>query len=211
MDTGLLPVKPLHAAKQRLAEHLDDDARLRLARALLTDALERCKRTPWLRWWVITSDSEVEREALQRGLGVVADPGEGLNRALADGIDAALAAGATSVSILPVDVPLATPEDVRDLVDTGATSDVVLATSRVDGGTNGLYLSPPDALTPHFGAGSLRSHAAEAEAAGLRCSILDLPRLALDVDTIEDARLVANDGATGVATVGVLRTLLPKV
>ena len=208
VDAGLLPVKRLSAAKQRLADRFSESQRIELSRALLEDALTRCEQTSWLRWWVVTDDAEVEQQAANRGVGVVADPGKGLNEALAKGINTARSAGATSVTILPVDVPLATADDVRDLVDTGATSDVVLATARVDGGTNGLYLSPPDALTPRFGPGSLRSHVADAEAASLRCSILDLPRLALDVDTIEDAHLVAADASSDGATAPLLRRLL---
>ena len=55
-----------------------------------------------------------------------------------------------------------------------------------DGGTNGLYLGPPDVMTPLFGPGSLRAHIEEAERRGIRCSILSLPRVELDIDTIED-------------------------
>ena len=209
MDAGLLPVKRLREAKQRLAAELDESARLQLSRALLTDALDRCEGTGFLRWWVVTDDPEVVEEAKNRGLGVVPDPGHGLNVALAAGIEAAMSNAASSVTVLPVDIPLASAEDVHDMVDTGATSDVVLATARVDGGTNGLYLSPPDALQPRFGPASLRAHIADAEAAGLRCSILDLPRLALDLDTFEDARLVLEDPVSEGETMAVLREILP--
>ena len=208
MDAGLLPVKRLREAKQRLAADLEAEQRLELSRALLADALDRCEETDFLRWWVITDDPEVEADAYERGVEGVADPGEGLNAALSAGIAAAKSAAADSVTILPVDVPLATAEDVRDLVDTGATSDVVLATARVDGGTNGLYLEPPHALQPRFGPASLRAHIADAEEAKLRCSILHLPRLALDVDTLEDARLVVEDPAPGGATARMLRGFL---
>ncbi|MDQ4145460.1 MAG: 2-phospho-L-lactate guanylyltransferase [Actinomycetota bacterium] len=208
MDAGLLPVKRLRDAKQRLAADLKDDERLQLSRALLDDALDRCEKTPFLRWWVITDDPEVEEAARRRGVGLVADPGLGLNEALAAGIAAAVASDADSVTILPVDVPLATAEDVQDLVDTGTTSDVVLATARVDGGTNGLYLEPPNALRPRFGPASLRVHIADAEKAKLRCSILHLPRLALDVDTMEDAELLIEEEAAEGASVRVLRELL---
>jgi 2-phospho-L-lactate guanylyltransferase len=115
------------------------------------------------------------------------------------------------VTVLPVDIPLATAEDVRDLVDTGATSDVVLAPARVDGGTNALYLSPPDAIPPRFGPASLRVHIGDAEAARLRCSILDLSRLALDLDTVEDALLIAQDTDSDAKTMAVLREILPEL
>ena len=89
------------------------------------------------------------------------------------------------MTIFPSDVPLAWEGDLRDIVDTGATSSVVVAPSR-DGGTNALYLSPCDALTPSFGRFSFKAHLAEAERLGIRCTMLSLPRLELDIDTIED-------------------------
>lgn len=208
VDAGLLPVKRLRDAKRRVVDELGEEGRLRLARALLEDALARCEKADFLKWWVITDDPEVEQAAVDRGLGAVADPGKGLNEALAAGIASAKSAGADSVTILPVDVPLATADDVRDLIDTGATSDVVLATARSDGGTNGLYLCPPDALVPRFGPASLRAHVAAAEARSLRCSILHLPRLAHDVDTAQDGRDLLQHDEPGGKTVALLRQLL---
>ncbi len=94
--------------------------------------------------------------------------------------------GADSVTVIPVDVPLAYRDDLRDLSDTGATSDIVVVPSEGDGGTNGLYLAPPDLIDPRFGPGSLKAHVDSAAERGLRCSILNLPRMALDIDTLED-------------------------
>jgi 2-phospho-L-lactate/phosphoenolpyruvate guanylyltransferase len=186
MDAALIPVKSLRDAKTRLAPHFDQAARLEIARALLEDALELVASASFYEWWVVTADPEAAGAAGARGLRTAADPGDGLNPALAVGIAAASAAGATSVTIVPCDVPLAYKGDLEDLRDTGDTSDVVLVPSGDDGGTNALYLSPPDLVTPRFGQGSLKSHLAAAEASGVRCSILSLPRLALDIDTIED-------------------------
>jgi 2-phospho-L-lactate guanylyltransferase (CobY/MobA/RfbA family) len=73
-----------------------------------------------------------------------------------------------------------------DVLDTGATSDLVVVPSRADGGTNALYMTPPDLIEPQFGPGSLAAHVREAEERKLRCSILPLERLVLDIDTIED-------------------------
>jgi 2-phospho-L-lactate guanylyltransferase len=90
------------------------------------------------------------------------------------------------VTVIPADVPLAWRGDIEDLLDTGATSDVVVVPSGADGGTNGLYLSPPDLLAPQFGPHSLQAHLKLAEKGGYRCSVLSLPRLALDIDGPED-------------------------
>ena len=208
MQAGILPVKRLSIANHRLSEDFGPEDRLALARALLEDALILCLATDFLAWSVVTEDPEVASSAVAAGLAVVEDPGSGLNVALETAIEKVLEAGADSVVVVPVDVPLATAEDLHDLVDTGVTSDVVLVPSRSDGGTNGLFLNPPNALRPQFGPASLSSHVKEAEAAGLRCSILDLPRLGLDVDTAKDARDVSLEEEASGATVRLLKHLL---
>jgi 2-phospho-L-lactate/phosphoenolpyruvate guanylyltransferase len=186
MDAGLLPVKALEAAKRRLSPHFDPAQRALIARALFEDALALCDATTWLEWWIVSSDGFVQSAAAERGLRVVHDPGTGLNAALRSAMRAIGDSGATSVTIVPADVPLATPEDLMDVRDTGTTSDVVVVPARRDGGTNGLYLRPPGLLEPRFGPGSLQAHAELADRLELRCSILPLPHLALDIDTIED-------------------------
>lgn len=186
MDAGLLPVKALGRAKSRLAPAFDDDQRRAVATALLEDALALCTSAEFLEWWVVSEDPEVLERATDAGLRTVTDPGEGLNAAVAAGIAEAVGAGAESLSVIPCDVPLAYRGDLVDLLDTGATSDIVLVPSGGDGGTNALFLSPPGLIEPAFGPGSLQRHIALAEKERYRCSILSLNRLALDVDTPED-------------------------
>jgi 2-phospho-L-lactate guanylyltransferase len=185
VQVGLLPVKHLGRAKQRLAGHFDARTRIEVARAMLSDALELCRATPFLAWWVVSDDAEVAERARRMGLRTLGDAPDGLNASLAGAMATASAEGAASVTVLPADVPLARPEDVRDLVDTGATSDIVVVPAR-RGGTNGLHLAPPTVLAPSYGPGSLAAHLEAAAHARLRCSILDRPGLSLDVDTIAD-------------------------
>ena len=185
MDAGILPVKRLDRAKQRLVPHVTEDERHAIAEALLEDALDLCAAADGYTWWVVSDDEAVLARARERGLETVVDPGEGLNAALSAAIGAASAAGAESVTIIPTDVPLAWTGDLQDIADTGATSDVVVVPAR-DGGTNALYLSPPDVIEPHFGEHSFKEHLRAAEERGKRCAILALTRLELDIDTIED-------------------------
>lgn len=183
-----MPVKDLARAKNRLAEALGETGRAEIARALLDDAFALCDSVDFLTWWVVSDDPGVLSEATAHGFNAVADPGAGLNDALQAALAAAIAAGATSATVIPSDVPLAWAGDLRDLVDTGATSDVVVVPAR-DGGTNGLYLSPADVMEPRFGAFSFKTHLREAERLGIRCTVLSLPRLELDIDTIADVDL----------------------
>lgn len=186
MDAGLLPVKALDRAKARLAPDFDETQRRAIATALLEDALSLCTSADFLEWWVVSVDDHVLARASEAGLKTVADPGGGLNAAVAAGIGEAVAAGAESVTVVPCDIPLAYRGDLVDLLDTGATSDIVLVPAGDDGGTNALYLSPPGLIPPAFGPGSLQRHIALAAKERYRCSILSLPRMALDVDTPAD-------------------------
>ena len=207
---GILPVKSPAAAKGRLARDLEPDAHSAIVEALLLDALDLCLATSDLRWWVVSDDGSVLIDAKERGLETLRDSGRGLNAAIEEGLGAVAREGAQAVVVIPSDVPLAQPDDIHDLLDTGATSDVVLVPSGADGGTNGLYLHPADLLKPSFGPSSLQAHLEAAERAGLRCSVLPLPRLALDIDSIEDARaLVARPEQAGMSrTERLLRELL---
>jgi 2-phospho-L-lactate/phosphoenolpyruvate guanylyltransferase len=63
---------------------------------------------------------------------------------------------------------------------------VAIVPDRHLAGTNALVLSPPDAIEPSFGPGSLARHTAAARAAGLDYSVERVPTLMLDVDTPED-------------------------
>lgn len=205
MDAGLVPIKRLDRAKARLAARYDRAARARIAAALVEDSFALMAATGFLSWWVVTDDPGVAERAGAAGFGVVADSGTGLNDALGRALAELGAAGARSVTVLPCDVPLATPDDILDIVDTGATSEVVIVPSE-DGGTNALYLAPPDVIALAFGPHSLRAHLAAAEAAGVRCSLLSLARLSLDLDTPEDVERFLARPAPG-RTHALLRTL----
>jgi 2-phospho-L-lactate guanylyltransferase len=185
MDAGLVPIKSLSRAKERLSSRYDQAQRIEIARALLQDLLALTDSFPELEWWFVTDDDDVAHEVESHG-HVVRQESGGLNEGLKLAIEKISAAGAHSVTMIPADAPLAWKGDLQDLLDTGATSDVVLVPSRRDAGTNGLYMSPPDLINPRFGPGSLSAHLAQAETAGVRCSLLELPRLGLDIDDEDD-------------------------
>jgi 2-phospho-L-lactate/phosphoenolpyruvate guanylyltransferase len=152
----------------------------------------------------VSDDPEVLKRARSDGHGAIDDPAGGLNAALELALSAAATKGAASALIVPADVPLATEGDIGQICDTGETSDVVLVPSRRDGGTNALHLRPPDLLAPRFGTGSLQAHVRSAERAKLRCSVIDMPGLALDIDTIEDAKELARRDEAAQSTTGAL-------
>lgn len=183
-------------AKTRLGGALDPDARIALAEAMLADVLSAAGGAE------LAGIVTVTEPAIDSSDGVVAmtDPGTGHPDAVRAGIDAAIAAGAGCVIVLPGDLPLLRSDDVRTLAESAVvTPSVVVAPDRGGTGTNALALRPPNAIAPAFGPGSLARHLDAARAAGLTPQRLDLERAALDIDTAADlAELMrlAPDGAT---------------
>jgi 2-phospho-L-lactate guanylyltransferase (CobY/MobA/RfbA family) len=72
-------------------------------------------------------------------------------------------------------------------------------------------LSPPDAIAPSFGPGSLKRHLEAAGAAGASSPVVEIPTLMLDVDTGADLSALMDALASGrgqaPSTHGVLRRL----
>lgn len=192
MEAILVPVKRLEDAKRRLAPALRPEERHRLALTLLHDVLAAA--AGWPLRLLVTSDAEAATLASRAGWQVVGDPGDGLNAALAAGTRQAVELGADALLVLPFDVPLATPEDLRLLF--AISAQVVVARSD-DGGTTGLLRRPPAGMATAFGPDSAAGHLAAAAAAGLHAEVVDSPGLALDIDNLDDLRRLA--GSPGAA------------
>src|SRR5436305_11236476 len=104
---------------------------------------------------VVTNEGRVAAMAASLGAESVPDPHEsgqsaaavvGLNRAVADGFDRAL--------LVPGDCPALDPAELDGLLaDQRTAKSVVIVPDRHGIGTNGLLLTPPNALMPTFGPG----------------------------------------------------------
>jgi 2-phospho-L-lactate guanylyltransferase len=209
MEAGILAVKRLDQAKSRLGPSFDSEERKQIARALMEDAFELCAAASSLTWWVVSDDASVLSEAEGEGFRTVRDEGVGLNEALTTALREVSAAGVESVTILPADVPLGRTEDIQEILDTGATSELVIVPAG-DGGTNALYMRPPGLVIPLFGEKSLQAHLDAAEKAKLRCSVLPLPSLSLDIDTPEDVERLLEGGPSPSRAVALLSRLRPE-
>jgi 2-phospho-L-lactate guanylyltransferase (CobY/MobA/RfbA family) len=73
-----------------------------------------------------------------------------------------------------------------------ASPAVLAAPATGRGGTNALYLSPPDAVEMHFGDDSLRRFERDAAERGVRFELFEAPELALDLDEPSDLVTLAS-------------------
>jgi len=199
---AILPVKRFSRAKQRLGASVTDPLRQRLAHAMLADVLLALAQSASIeRTIVVTREREAAAAAREHGASVLEDEAErGQPAAAALGVRLAMAEGFERVLCVPGDCPALDPAELDALLQ--APSDeraVVIVPDRHGTGTNGLLLSPPDAIAPSFGAGSCERHHALALAAGVPCRVERLPSLLLDIDTGADLealreRLRGQDG-----------------
>jgi 2-phospho-L-lactate/phosphoenolpyruvate guanylyltransferase len=196
----IVPVGTLEGAKSRLGGSLDAEERRDLVVALLerllaaTRAAHRVAET-----FVVTPDADVCRVAEAAGARPIAQHGRGLNHGLREARVAAIEAGADAVLVLPVDLPLVTPDAVDELAAVLDAPDrplVALVPDRHGRGTNALLVAPPDAIDFGFGGDSRAAHRHAAAEALARYVELRGP-LELDIDTPDDLLLAETPHVDG--------------
>jgi 2-phospho-L-lactate guanylyltransferase len=197
---AIVPVKALERAKRRLSPLLPDTERQRLVLVMLEDVLAALAAADAVEAiLVVTPDARAAALAQSRGAAVAPEPSAGeLNAAVGSGLAYALAHGFGQALVVPGDVPLARPEDLRALIQSrGGQPGVTLAPSHDGDGTNGLLLAPPNAIAPCYGPGSYLQHLSQAMARRVDVNVVHLAGLARDIDAPADlaALLAAKAGA----------------
>jgi 2-phospho-L-lactate guanylyltransferase len=194
LTTVVIPVRALEGAKSRLGAVLDAEERRELVERLLRATVEAAMATPGVGPVIVVSpDPDVLAVGAALGASGVRQATTGLNAGLVEARDAAEAAGADRLLVLPGDLPGIAPADIGTLLraadSAGPGPVVVLATDRHGRGTNALLLQPPRVIGPAFGGDSRAAHAALAAAAG--AVYLEAPGvLELDLDTADDLLLL---------------------
>ncbi len=187
---AILPVKRFAQAKRRLEEALPSGARRALAEAMFSDVLTALRRVSAIdEILVVSADPGAQRIAEGYGARAIDDPAEsGQDQAVLRGVGVARELAAAQVLCLAGDCPLLDPAELETLLGKPRTAArfAVLVADRHGTGTNGLLLSPPDALEPRYGPGSFRRHLELAQAADVPTEVVEVASLALDVDTGDD-------------------------
>ena len=174
----VIPVKAPAACKTRLTPVLDEAGRRDLVAEMLHRTVEAAAELVGMERLRLLGPS---RHGLPETVGLLDDPGGGLNPALASARDAALAAGVERLLFLSADLPLVEAEDVAALLD---VSGIAAAPDLHGLGTNALSLPLPKAadFRFHYGEGSFAAHRAEAERLDLPFSAIVRQGLGFDID-----------------------------
>jgi 2-phospho-L-lactate guanylyltransferase len=185
---AVLPVKSFDQAKRRLRTGLSAGERRALAQAMFCDVLIALRRATAVdEVLVISADHGAQRIAGGYGAQVLDDNEHGHNVAARRGVEAALRGGARRALLVPGDTPALDPAQIDELLSREVPErSVLIVPDRHGTGTNGLVLTPPDAMAPSFGPGSRERHLDNARHSDLHGEVVDVPSLALDIDTADD-------------------------
>ncbi|MDT8307418.1 MAG: 2-phospho-L-lactate guanylyltransferase [Anaerolineae bacterium] len=207
---AIVPVKPLRYGKSRLAHILSADERAALTTGMLNQTLQTLNQVPGIyRSLVISRDPAALKIARDHGAYTY---GEGdkqdLNIALTRAAHLAAAQEASSILIVPADLPLISVEDVEMMLagvgpnlaftrpadhNNGSfrlrkPRAMTICPDRNKNGTNALYISPPLGFEFSYGEGSFERHLQQAERLGMSSRIVHAPGLKFDLDTEDDWR-----------------------
>lgn len=190
---AIIPVKPLRRGKSRLAGVLSEDDRAILNYSMLGSVLLTLSQVKEVDdVLVVSRDTSALALAREHGARTVQEDGRpGLNTALGRATAVAQLYSVEAILILPADLPLITPRDVKELISqAGKPPCVVISPDRRDDGTNALYINPPGLIEYGFGPGSFHRHKKQAEDKKVNVSVCKLSSFALDLDLPEDLELL---------------------
>jgi 2-phospho-L-lactate guanylyltransferase len=184
---AIIPVKRSDNAKSRLSTLLTDDERKQFCLKMLEDILKTVTSTKRINQTVVVSnDSEVFHVAKNFDAAYLKERKTGLNEAVSEAISWCIGRGATSVLVLPADIPLVMPTDLNRMLASKEKASMVISPSRNGKGTNALLLTPPNASPTFYGPQSFQRHLEEASKRKISFRRFTSQRIALDVDTVED-------------------------
>jgi 2-phospho-L-lactate guanylyltransferase len=201
---GVVPIKELDGAKQRLAGFLDPALRRELAEVMIGEVLEALAGAAGLAGiMVVTLDPMATSLARKIGARIVTDGAR-------DGQTGSVAAAQTILArerregmlTVPGDIPCASAAEFSSVLASHRVAPAfTIAPAHDDLGSNAVACSPPDAVTLRFGDNSFFPHLDAARRSGIEPTVVRLPGIAMDVDHPADlAALLALPQSAGTRT-----------
>lgn len=193
---AIVPFRSLQSGKNRLAPHLESDARPAFVEAMLKDTLQSLRHCADLdRVMLVSNDSAAAAVARSLSVTAIAEPQgcSGLNPVVQT-TARELSDQCNNLLIVHGDLPLLRPDELKQMLDAHASvnceSKLTIASDRHHSGTNCLLVSPPTAMRFYYGKGSLAKHLAFADKHNIQSQVIDLPGASLDIDEIADLQLL---------------------
>ena len=186
----LIPFKA-DQRKSRLSRVLDLSQRHRLAELMLADVLGAFRRAGLLpSCYVVSSDVKVLNFARRLGVRTISEPrDEGVNAAV--GIGVRTLGRDRDFMVVPSDLPLLAPAEVKTALALKRSFDCVISPSRSFNGTNLLIFSGKTAPALSYDSNSFWNHLSGAARKGQSLAVYCSEGVLSDVDTPEDLRTLS--------------------
>jgi 2-phospho-L-lactate/phosphoenolpyruvate guanylyltransferase len=184
---AIVPVKKITFSKKRLSKLLDLKQRKILTVAMLKDVVAALKSADVAKIVLVSSDLEVKELARELAVLFFSPSKYGLNFAVDEASKWCVKAGADSVIIIPADIPLISKQDINLIIQLGnlGGETVVLSPSNC-GGTNALFLKPPNLISASFGYKSFQNHYFQSKTKKVAVKIFYSRSVAIDIDDPKD-------------------------
>ena len=187
---AIVPVKRFEYGKSRLGAFLNIQQRLILSELLLERTIKILKTTSTIHEIIVVSNDK-RAEQIGKKYGAIfleEDRDSGVNSAVILADKYCQSAGTYETVVVPIDLPLALPEDI-DIVCASAMRDekcLVLCPSHKYDGSNVLLRKPGVLMKTYYEANSFRMHVFAAIRKSAKVKVLFINRLMIDIDTPQD-------------------------
>jgi 2-phospho-L-lactate/phosphoenolpyruvate guanylyltransferase len=186
----IVPVKNFERGKSRLASLLTVQERIKLSELFLNNTLNTLTKTPVISQTIIVSSDKRAEEIVKNYDAIF------LREKKDQGVNSAVALADTYISedaayasiVIPQDLPLLVPEDIECICTAAQKHErcLVICPSRRFDGSNALLRKPPLLLKTNYDNDSYNIHIKNAKASNASVMIIQIKRIMLDIDTIED-------------------------
>jgi 2-phospho-L-lactate/phosphoenolpyruvate guanylyltransferase len=183
---AVIPVKGLTESKRRLSSYLGERKKL-LVEALLHDVMSSALQSDvYDKVLVVSPDESVADLSKAKRVSFLRQTGFGLNRAVEQANRLAIRDNVSSLTTILGDIPLAEPQDFREIFKIGDGLGKAVMVPSLKGGTNVMMARPPGVVRPNYGRWSYSKHLRQAQLNKVTTYSISNPRVSFDVDTVTD-------------------------
>jgi 2-phospho-L-lactate guanylyltransferase len=188
----VIPMKDLLFSKTRLDPQLSSRQRQALALSMFKTTLEFFNlHFSQHHLLVVTASEFISDIARTYGATVLIETKLGLRQAVESAACWSLNNDFQSQLLIPADIAELDRSELERLLTAYRPVPSVVLCPADDLGTNALLTTPPNAIPFLYGIDSSIAHQRAAHERGIDCQVMNLPALALDIDTPDDLELLA--------------------
>ena len=184
---AIIPINSFKKTMTRLSEVLNANQRIKLTKLLTEQIINHLLEIPKIEKIVLlTNETEWAKSFNEEKIILKANQDRlSLKENINLTSDWLWEQGVKQMLYLSIDLPLASKDDVMDLINQHRNG-LTLVIANKDGGTNALITDMPRSFPFQFGENSLEKHLLEAKNSGVDAQVIQIDGLSFDLDDIDD-------------------------